>query len=303
MASYRILACDGGGVRGALTATLLRRLHDEFPNLLDTVDLFAGTSAGAFVALGLASGYSPARVAELFSPANARFIFSPRRLPLIRPKYDNDHLARLLAAAFPVGVTLGDLPRRVLVPAFRVLGPEGGIWRPVFLHNFPGSPHRQQQVIETALYSSAAPVYFPSFGEHIDGGVIANNPSFAAISLAVDEQWGGRPLDDVALLSLGTGYNPLRITANTETWGALQWTLNWQPPVPLFSVITDGASAVSTLFSAQLLGERFFRLNPELPEPVALDDYTQVPDLVAMAEAEDLTPVADWLQRQWFGAG
>ena len=62
MAKYRIMTFDGGGVRGSLMAALVRRLTEEFPNLLDQVDLFAGTSTGSVVALSLASGISAGRL-------------------------------------------------------------------------------------------------------------------------------------------------------------------------------------------------------------------------------------------------
>ena len=46
MATYRILALDGGGIKGALTAALLERLEAARPGFLARVDLFAGTSTG-----------------------------------------------------------------------------------------------------------------------------------------------------------------------------------------------------------------------------------------------------------------
>ena len=56
MAKYRILCLDGGGLRGLITARLLARLnaHPQVAGWLSTVDLFAGTSTGGILALGLA---------------------------------------------------------------------------------------------------------------------------------------------------------------------------------------------------------------------------------------------------------
>lgn len=302
MAKYRIMTFDGGGVRGALTATLLERLSARFPTLIETVDLFAGVSTGSFIALALAFGKTPKDLLRLYSEENARFIFTPRYPNLLRPWYDNQHLTTVLATVFPPVLPLKDLKRRVLVLSFRVIGPEGGNWTPVFFDNFPGSTTLDDHVIDVALSSSAAPTYFPSFEDHIDGGVITNNPSIAAIAVAVDKQRGQQNLGDIYLLSFGTGFNPSKITANTEHWGVLQWALNpfSSPEFPLTSVLTDGAAEADVHFSSQLIGDRHFRLNPTLSRPIALDDYQEIPMLIDMANRFDLAPVVDWINRNWF---
>ena len=46
MAPLKILSLDGG-TRPLITCHLLRRLLDQQPGLLEDVDVFAGTSAGA----------------------------------------------------------------------------------------------------------------------------------------------------------------------------------------------------------------------------------------------------------------
>ena len=56
---YRIIALDGGGVRGIITAVILQRLVQVFPGLIDNCDLLAGTSTGGLIACLLGSGYSP----------------------------------------------------------------------------------------------------------------------------------------------------------------------------------------------------------------------------------------------------
>lgn len=42
MGRYRILTFDGGGIRGALSITLISRLHERFPDFVKSTDLFAG---------------------------------------------------------------------------------------------------------------------------------------------------------------------------------------------------------------------------------------------------------------------
>ena len=48
---YRILCLDGGGVRGAITITLLNRIVAHDPDFLDEVDFICGTSAGGLLTL------------------------------------------------------------------------------------------------------------------------------------------------------------------------------------------------------------------------------------------------------------
>ncbi|MCL5289658.1 MAG: patatin-like phospholipase family protein [Firmicutes bacterium] len=299
MAQYRILTFDGGGIRGALSVNLLQRLTEDFPELLPNTRFFAGTSTGSFIALGLAYGLAPADLADLYSEEKGKFIFTPSHIEVFKPKYKNEHLRQALCSVFPEDLRLKDLKHRVLVPSFRVSGNGTGSWRPIFFNNFPNSTTADVKVIDAALSSSAAPVYFPSYQSHIDGGVIANNPSTAAIALAGDEQGGGQELDDVCLLSLGTGFSPQRITADTTQWGAFEWALYPKPTFPLLSVLLDGVVELDVYFSRQLLRKRFHRINPALTKPIDLDDYKKIPYLVALAESYDLQPTIDWLNQNW----
>jgi patatin-like phospholipase/acyl hydrolase len=66
MSTYRILSIDGGGIRGVLTARILERLLEDQPDLLQKVDLFAGTSTGGLLALGFAAGWSPAEARAFY---------------------------------------------------------------------------------------------------------------------------------------------------------------------------------------------------------------------------------------------
>src|SRR5688500_9345427 len=70
----RILALDGGGIRGAMTIAFLQRLEriveeiEGRPVLLgDWFDLIGGTSTGAIIASGLALGYRASDLHQFYS--------------------------------------------------------------------------------------------------------------------------------------------------------------------------------------------------------------------------------------------
>ena len=72
-----IVSCDGGGIRGIVTTLLLQDIQTKVPNFLDRVDIFAGTSTGAIIALGLARGVPIHTLVNLYqSPGNCSTIFS-----------------------------------------------------------------------------------------------------------------------------------------------------------------------------------------------------------------------------------
>jgi predicted acylesterase/phospholipase RssA len=48
-----------GRLKGVLHAVVVERLCKQYPQLLDFVDCFAGTSGGAIIASALAAGYPP----------------------------------------------------------------------------------------------------------------------------------------------------------------------------------------------------------------------------------------------------
>ncbi len=302
MARYRIMTFDGGGVRGSLMATLVKRLVDRFPRLLEEVDLFAGTSTGSVVALTLASGRTADTLVDFYSIENLRSAFSPARFHLLKPKYDNANFRNLLESHFPGNPCLGDLNKhKILVPSFKLDDPGKHDWRPVFSHNFPGSHHLDDPVVDVALRSAAAPTIFPSHEGHIDGGMMANNPSTAAIAFALGQHEPRPGLEDVSLLSLGTGLTPTIISLNTKGWGIVQWMLNpfRSPSTPLLNILFDGVVEGDAIMSRHLLRPRYWRLNPPLPRHTALDDWKAIPELIQTANDYDLQPTFDWIENNW----
>src|SRR5947208_16244081 len=77
----RILALDGGGLRGILTLGILKRIEDELRRrhgndeafrLSDYFDLIAGTSTGAIIAATLAIGWSVDQLAKNYFQLGSR---------------------------------------------------------------------------------------------------------------------------------------------------------------------------------------------------------------------------------------
>jgi patatin-like phospholipase/acyl hydrolase len=307
--NFRIIALDGGGIRGVLTAVLLDRLQQQYPSLLNpagAVTLFAGTSTGGILALGLAAGLTPAQMRDLYV-VNGKSIFDATWLRdigdlggIAGAKYDNGNLKTLLGQTFGGG-TLGSLQHRVLISSFQL--DDGAVnpsWKPKFFHNFPGADSDAAElVLNVAMETSAAPTYFPSYQGFIDGGVIANNPSMAALAQALD---GRNPpaeratLQDITLLSIGTGTSLQYIKGKELDWGDAQWIK------PLIDIMMDGSVGVADFQCAQLLGSRYQRLAPVFPAgtSIGLDEVGRIVDLLNFAQSVDITSTLAWLhQNQW----
>jgi patatin-like phospholipase/acyl hydrolase len=302
MSKYRIMTFDGGGVRGSLMATLVKRLTKEFPNLLEQVDLFAGTSTGSVVALCLANGVSADTLVEFYSQENLKSAFSGPRWNLYRPKFTNKNFKDLLKRHFPDNPTLRKLTEHsVMVTSFQLYDHEENEWYPHFIHNYPDDPkYLDELVVDCALRSAAAPTIFPSHDGFIDGGMIANNPSTPAIAVALRHE-PNLALSDIYLLSVGTGLTPMIVATDTTGWGVIQWMLNpfHTPSGPLLNILFDGVVNADHFMSKQLLGDRYCRLNPKLAKPTLLDDWKAVPQLIQTASNFDLGPTIAWIKSSW----
>lgn len=306
--TYRILSLDGGGVRGLFTIVLLQRLDEAFPGWLKKVDLLAGTSTGGVIAIGLAAGLAPRDLRHLYYH-HMRRVFQDSLLD------DLADLGRVNGAEYSISPLekvlyqylgdrpLGTLEKKVLIPAFdldnRHPDPMRRSWKPKFFHNFPGDDSDEAiPAYKAAVYTSAAPTYFPSEDGFIDGGVVAPNPSMAAIAQTQDTRSALDPrptLADLRVLSLGTGGTRRFIQGDRLDWGYLQWAQ------PLSDLVLQGASGVAEYQASQLLGERYHRLAPTLPPgiDIPMDAWKKRDDLVHFAEVVPLESAVEWLGNYW----
>lgn len=308
---YRILSFDGGGIRGLVTLAILKRLEATVPNLIANVDLLAGTSTGGIIALGLAAGKSVDELTALYVD-NGKDIFDDSWFDNIRDlggltgaDYDQSNLEKILRRIFGP-LRLQDLSKRVVIPAFDLdngAKPESKrTWDPKFFHNFPGNDtDGNESVVDVALDTSAAPTYFPSHAGFIDGGVVANNPSMAAVAQTQDDRnEGANPkLGELVVLSIGTGRNLSYIKGQTLDWGLAQWAK------PLVNLLLDASMGIEDYQCRQILRDNYRRIAPVFPQDtnIKMDEWQKSQDLIdfgnqaALADTWTGTDVAAWLKQ------
>jgi uncharacterized protein len=147
--------------------------------------------------------------------------------------------------------------------------------------------------VDVALRTSAAPTYFPGYQRFIDGGVVANNPSLCALAQALNETGGKQKLSNIRMLAVGTGYSPNFIPQQDADWGLLQWAPH------LVSIMMEGAVGLAHYQSTQLLGSRYYRVNPRLPVKIALDGTKQIDLMRGLAAQFDLEEAGVWMKKNF----
>ena len=295
--TFNILSFDGGGLRGTLSIHLLKKLQNLTPNIIKTTNMISGTSTGSLIALGLAYGLSAEEISNLYSKENIEYIFDKSYSQIARPKYDNDNLKEVLLRIFPENLKLKDLGKLVIIPAF-YLGDEDNTWKAMFYNNIPNSPTEDFRVVDVAMASSAAPVFFPTYERNIDGGIIATDPSLASIIYSIDKTLG-KSIENIRLLSFGTGYYYNSIKQDTSNWGAIDWVVSKDPDLPIISVTLEGNAQVSQIFSKKLLQDNYYRLNPRMNRDISMDDVKAVDYLTKLAKEYDMTECVSWINDKW----
>lgn len=120
MTSFRIISFDGGGIRGAISARILKRLSYNYPELIEKTDLFAGTSTGSLIALCLAYGIPPDIIDTTYNIDNMKTVFKSPKINPFSPIFSNKGLKKILSSSLPEDLTIGSLKKYVFIPAFNV---------------------------------------------------------------------------------------------------------------------------------------------------------------------------------------
>ncbi|HTU26245.1 MAG TPA: patatin-like phospholipase family protein, partial [Pirellulales bacterium] len=281
----RILAIDGGGIRGVIAASWLWLLEEQLQfrfgkNLHDVFDVFAGTSTGAVIAAGLAcKGFDAERISKLYRREGGK-IFDPRGLLEARwlwqgPKYTSDGLQAVLEREFG-DRTLRDVSiskKRLLVVTFDAFR----LQPVVFDSDKP--EHHNYRLSQVCQASASAPTYFPPttfFYQNqktpfLDGGMAANNPATIAIARVAQSQgWPG-----ALLCSIGTGREHETVDVASVN-DALQTRSNLGWARPAINMLFAGSSAVNDEVAAAIVPDGYFRFQTDVPiEQSALDNVNE----------------------------
>lgn len=265
----RILALDGGGIRGALTLgylkkieTLLRKKYtNESLVLCDHFDLIGGTSTGSIIASGLAIGMEVDQIIDLYMDLGGK-IFGKKRswwkpwetFKYLKAEYDYTALAESLLSTFKnketgAPILMGDSEIKTGLCIIAKRADTNSTWHIMnhpkgmfYSYGEDGSGNKDIPLWQAVRASSAAPTYFvPQMievgegetGAFVDGGVsMANNPSLALLMVATLK---GFPFgwkmgaDKLELVSVGTGYSVF--SKKTDDIED-NWILSWAKSVP-----------------------------------------------------------------------
>ncbi len=231
----KLLALDGGGIRGVITLELLARMESMLAKQLgagddfvlgDYFDYIGGTSTGAVIAAGLAKGLRVGEILDLYvSRCEDMFDHASLRRRY-QYRYDSDGLGEMLQGVLGRDTTLGSEELKTLLLIVVRNATTDSPWpltnNPQALFN---DPSRADDNLAIPLWqlvraSTAAPTYFPpevvTLGERdfvfVDGALTTyNNPAFQLFLMATLDAyrlcWPATE-SDLLLVSVGTGTCP-----------------------------------------------------------------------------------------------
>lgn len=244
---FKILSIDGGGIRGVFPAMFLTDLEAKLKadgktnwQIYQNFDLICGTSTGGIIAIALALGIPAKEIYELYIN-NAKVIFGGKRnfaFQLFYSSHKRDALETLIREIFrkanggedPV---LKNCKTNICIPVFDLLEGKPSVLKkdhhPRFTRDFHIPAYK------AALATAAAPVYFDPysteyidlngvlkpFKNKVDGGVFANNPTLFGIIEAQVALY--QKIENLRVLSLGTGYQKFSDGSNRKRWGIFYW--------------------------------------------------------------------------------
>lgn len=279
---FRILALDGGGLRGTFTAAVLAKWDAMIKSgggneIVRHFDLVAGTSTGAILAIALGLGLSPLEILEFYRSNGPKIFPKDRRLRhWLKSKHESTTLRASLQAVFGER-KLSDSCCRLVLPTVRAIhGEAESIVTP---HCPDRTGFSDISAVDAALASSAAPTYFDeavvenpiAAASYLDGGIWANNPILPAIAEAV--QHLKVPLNRIDVLSVGTMGNEVDFSESLGKGKA-----GWAPAsADLFFAAQEHAARM--LADGLLTLARHLRVNQQTPSEIKLDDKEAIDDM------------------------
>jgi hypothetical protein len=243
----KLLAIDGGGIRGVLSLEMLQKIEDLLKaqsgrgdfRLADYFDYIAGTSTGGIIAAGLSIGMSVSEILTFYQDAGAQMFVKANLLRRLRYKFEDEPLAEKLKEVFGPETTFGSDKLRTLLLLVMRNATTDSPWplsnNPYAKYNDPArfDCNGRFPLWQLVRASTAAPTYFPpevivlpnqnrtkeKQFVFVDGGVtMYNNPAFQMFLMAtLNRYWPRAPeeqrawgtgVDKMLIVSVGTGTSP-----------------------------------------------------------------------------------------------
>lgn len=240
----RMLALDGGGIRGLITVKALLRLESllaaHYARLTGIIpssfrlchffDYVAGTSTGAIIATAIARGLSVSEIISMYREFGAAAFTKRKWHQRWKSLYEAERLEGKLKTVFTEEATLEPQHLTTLLLIVTRNARSDSVWaissNPDAKYNSFNRPDCNLKIPlwELVRASAAAPVYFPPKLVNlvkddpsrsvvfVDGATTAyNNPAFCLARMATDAAYRlnwERGENNLLLVSLGTGQAP-----------------------------------------------------------------------------------------------
>lgn len=314
---FYILAIDGGGFRGVFAAHLLKRIEDTWRvKWPDRFHMFAGTSTGAILATGLATGVSATDLLGFYRRHGSAVFAHTLRSWLggrgaLSSRYRSGTLLSALTDCLPTK-TLGEISVPLLIPSVDIGNGCVHVLKSAYDPEFTRDV--DVPLVDAVMSSCSAPIYFDPHDGVVpyrlaDGGLWANNPSLAAF---IDAQYRcGKDPTSIRILSIGSGTSTVFYPKASANWLARRitrlqgWGLvtRWKRK-RLLDLILNLQSESTHNMLMLLLGEdrhspkQILRLSFETDRPLELDNTRVADDLIGRADklfTHSAAKIADFL--------
>lgn len=217
----RLLSICGGGMRGIQPAVYIEALeHISGKPAAEQFDLITGTSTGGIIAAAMTVGeLTGTELVRLYHEDGPKIFARPwyRALSTLGgtfgPKYDGSGLDAVLWK-FLGPKRLCEADTHLMIPAYSLKARA-----PVFFKSWDLNEILSPKAFNVCMATAAAPSYFPSFDDLVDGGLAANDPTVCGIVELMELE--KVPASQIAVLSLGTGMSDKPITE--KDWGLVGW--------------------------------------------------------------------------------
>ncbi|RGB22821.1 acyl transferase/acyl hydrolase/lysophospholipase [Rhizophagus diaphanus] len=311
--AYNILSIDGGGICDVLPALWLSeieyRTHRPISYLFDMI---TGTSTRGFIAAGLSvlswksyntrnhlfyddlkysvlnPKFSALDLLNIYQSEIKNFFTTDSSWSFSKPKYTDEGRRSLFYRHFD-GMYLNQALTELVIPAVNNLAQTHLFTRHDAIKNI-----KNYTFVDALMATTAAPTFFPSYkiegrGIFLDGALHLNNPAMAAYEKA--NQYNVEK-EKISVLSLGTG-SYISDSLNTDLYkGQLFWAQN------LHKAVLPQQEGNTDCLMYSLLENRYQRWQIWFEEPIRLDNYESIPNLLELGhqyieelDASDENPI------------